>query len=54
MSIQNVKISVTAPLENINDIRDAMAKAGAGVIGNYSYCSITSKCIGTFKGNNNR
>ncbi|NLL02152.1 MAG: hypothetical protein GX265_03940 [Mollicutes bacterium] len=53
MSIQNVKISVTAPLENINDIRDAMAKAGAGVIGNYSYCSITSKCIGTFKGNNN-
>ena len=28
-----------------------MCEAGAGIIGNYSYCSFYTKCIGTFKPN---
>ncbi len=53
LDIHKVKICVTAPPDNIHEIRDAMTRGGAGIIGNYSYCSIASKCIGTFKGNKN-
>ena len=30
---------------------DALGDSGAGIVGNYTHCSITSDCIGTFKGN---
>ena len=30
-------------------VREAMGKAGAGKIGNYTYCSFTSKGVGRFK-----
>lgn len=39
------------PSENVEDVRDAICDAGAGVIGNYTYCSTSTKCIGTFKPN---
>lgn len=51
IEIKKVKITVTVPSENTNDIILALGDAGAGVIGNYSYCSVTSKCVGTFMGN---
>ena len=46
--IKRVKIFVTVPAENLEAVRDAVCKAGAGIIGNYSYCSSSTKCIGTF------
>lgn len=49
IDIKKVKIVVTIPMENVNQVRDAMCNAGAGIIGNYSYCTMCTKCIGTFK-----
>lgn len=34
MDIKKVKISVTAPSENIEELRNAICKEGAGMIGN--------------------
>ena len=49
ININRVKIIVTIPLENVEKVRNAICKAGAGLIGNYTYCSMSTKCIGTFK-----
>lgn len=51
LDINKVKIIVTIPLENVNVVRDAILEVGAGVIGNYTHCSMSTKCIGTFKPN---
>lgn len=51
MNITKVKIYVTIPPENVEDVRNAICNAGAGNIGNYSYCSTSVKSIGTFKPN---
>lgn len=51
IDVKKVKISVTIPLENVDEVRNAICEAGAGVIGNYTYCSMSTKCIGTFKPN---
>jgi len=51
LSISKVKIIVTSPMESINEIRQVMVDAGAGVIGNYTHCTLLTDCIGTFKGN---
>jgi len=51
VDIKKVKIVVTSPPENVDEIRQALGNAGAGVIGNYTHCAISSDCIGTFKGN---
>lgn len=51
--IKRVKIMVTIPLENVNEVRQAICEAGAGIIGNYSYCSMSTKCFGTFQPNEN-
>lgn len=53
ININKVKIIVTIPLDNIKEVRNAICEAGAGIIGNYTHCSMTTKCIGTFKPNNN-
>ncbi len=50
-NISKVKIIVTSPIENAEEIRKALGDAGAGVIGNYSHCSISERIVGTFKGN---
>ena len=46
--VKKVKIIVTAPVENINEIRNAICDEGAGIIGEYTYCTISTKCTGTF------
>lgn len=54
VDINRVKIIVTIPNKNAEDIekvRNAIFNAGAGMIGNYTCCSILTKCIGTFKPN---
>jgi len=45
----SVKLVVTVPESHADVVREAMAKAGAGDIGNYSFCSFSSKGIGRFK-----
>lgn len=49
IDIKKVKIIVTVPNENVQEVREAMCNEGAGIIGNYSYCSFSTKGIGTFK-----
>lgn len=46
---RNVKIVVSVPLSHADVVRDAIGRAGAGKIGNYTYCSFSSKIIGRFK-----
>ena len=48
---ERVKIFVTIPIENVDSVRNAVCNAGAGVIGNYSFCTSSTKSLGTFKPN---
>jgi hypothetical protein len=43
------KLVVTVPLSHADIVRDAMGKAGAGKVGNYSFCSFSSLGTGRFK-----
>lgn len=45
--VKRVKIVVTVPVDDTEKIRNVMCEAGAGIIGEYSYCSMATKCIGT-------
>ena len=49
ININKVKIIVTVPSEHVDNLRNTICEAGAGKIGNYTHCSISTKCIGTFK-----
>ena len=49
MKSENVKIAVFVPETHTDMVREAMGKAGAGIIGNYSFCTFSSKGIGRFK-----
>ena len=49
IDVKNVKIIVTVPVENSEEVRNAICNAGAGIIGNYTHCTISTKCIWTFK-----
>ncbi len=51
IDIKRVKIFVTIPFENVEEVRNAICSEGAGIIGNYSYCTISTKSIGTSKPN---
>lgn len=53
ININRVKIIITIPIESVNEVRNAICEVGAGIIGNYTYCSMSTKCIGTFKPNDN-
>lgn len=53
IKINKVKIFVTVPKDNLENVRTAMCKAGAGIIGNYSFCSASTKTVGTFMPNDN-
>lgn len=44
-----VKIVVFVPETHADVVRKAMGDAGAGIIGNYSHCTFSSKGIGRFK-----
>lgn len=46
--IKKVKIFVTIPTKSTEIVRKAICEAGAGVIGNYSYCTTSVKSVGTF------
>ena len=48
VDITKVKIVVMVPKKNVNDVRKAMCEAGAGIIGNYSFCTTSTKSLGTF------
>lgn len=45
----SVKIVVFVPETHTAIVREEMGKAGAGKIGNYSFCSFSSKGVGRFK-----
>ena len=49
--MKNVKIVVFVPLTHTNIIRETIGKTGAGIIGNYDYCSFSSIGTGRFKPN---
>ncbi|MBE5820781.1 MAG: hypothetical protein E7310_08305 [Clostridiales bacterium] len=51
--IKKVKIIVTVPAENLEEVRNAICNEGAGIIGEYSHCTMTTKCIGTSKPSDN-
>ena len=51
IDINRVKIHVFVPEEKVSELRDAVCHAGAGVIGNYNYCTSSTKVSGTFKPN---
>jgi dinuclear metal center YbgI/SA1388 family protein len=48
---QQVKIVTFIPEEKVDDMRAALATAGAGNIGNYGLCSFAVIGTGTFRGN---
>lgn len=48
-SAQHYKIVVYVPESHGDTLREALASAGAGHIGNYSHCTFTSKGIGRSK-----
>ena len=43
------KIVVYAPESHADILREAMGKAGAGKVGNYSHCTFSVKGVGRFK-----
>lgn len=46
--VELIKIVVFVPETYADKVREAMGKAGAGKVGNYTYCSFTTKGIGRF------
>ena len=45
----NVKIVIFVPETHTDIVREAMGKAGAGKIRNYTHCTFSSKGVGRFK-----
>lgn len=45
----NVKLVVFVPLSHADVVRAALGEAGAGVIGNYSHCSFSSRGVGRYR-----
>ncbi|MFA5948189.1 MAG: YqfO family protein [Candidatus Gracilibacteria bacterium] len=50
MDFKFVKITVFVPSSHANKVRMAMAESGAGHIGNYDFCSFSTKGVGRFRG----
>ncbi len=44
-----MKLFVTVPRENADEMRQAIGEAGGGKIGNYSFCTFSVHGIGRFK-----
>lgn len=51
VDVKKVKIVTFIPEENCPAIGEAVCNAGAGIIGNYNYCTAYQKSIGTFMPN---
>lgn len=50
---ENVKLVVFVPLTHADIVRKALGEAGAGKIGNYDFCSFSSRGVGRYRGNEN-
>ena len=48
IEVNKALITVTVPKENAEELRKAICDAGAGVIGDYTYCTSNSITKGTF------
>ena len=48
MNIEKVKVVTFVPLENADAVREALGKAGAGQIGEYTFCSYSIVGKGRF------
>lgn len=53
MESKNVKLVVFAPISHADAVRQALGEAGAGKIGDYDFCSFSSRGIGRFRGSKN-
>lgn len=53
MQTENIKLVVFVPVTHADAVRQALGEAGAGKIGNYDFCSFSSRGIGRFRGNEN-
>ena len=53
MEFKNVKLVVFVPISHADIVRETLGKFGAGKIGNYDFCSFSSRGIGRFRGNEN-
>ena len=51
METKNVKFVVFVPISHADAVRKALGEAGAGKIGNYDFCSFSSRGTGRFRGN---
>ena len=51
METKNVKLVVFVPLSHADIVRQALGEVGAGKIGNYDFCSFSSRGTGRFRGN---
>ena len=47
--MKKYKLVVYVPEDHADKLREAMGKAGAGEIGNYEFCTFTTKGIGRFR-----
>ncbi len=46
--MSRVKITITVPIDYADAVRRALGDAGAGVLGNYSHCSFSTRGVGRF------
>lgn len=51
MDTKIVKLVIFVPVSHADRVRQALGDAGAGKIGNYDFCSFSSRGIGRFRGN---
>ena len=51
INVNRVKIVTMVPSENVDEVRKSICEVGAGIIGNYTCCTTSGKCIGTFMPN---
>lgn len=51
--MSRVKIVTFVPNENADAVREALGKAGAGVLGEYTFCSFSAAGVGRFKPSEN-
>lgn len=51
MQSKNVKLVIFVPFSHTDIVRQALGELGAGKIGNYDFCSFSSRGIGRFCGN---
>lgn len=51
METKNIKFVVFVPLSHADIVRKTLGEAGAGKIGNYDFCSFSTRGTGRFRGN---